>query len=291
MITDVLEMPNDTYSIDDDWVRTATRTFYVMSNNTEDGPNTARKAIPVQKGDGYKVGTSDGDQGCIAINVTSKRINQTGQSTKGGLFEVTLNYSSKSQSPEEQEQEENQNPLLMPVVISGGFEDVQTASTVDLNGKAIKNSAGDYFSPSPIIEKSRYVKRYSWNAANFSPSIAANFHNTVNRTSFDGFRSGKLRLKITGHTEAIENGIYHNKMTAEYAYDPEGWQIHILDRGLNERNGGGELVPIKKKKAGQIYVSEPVLLKDGRELQIGDPEEYLDFVSHELSIFEEFLPS
>ena len=162
------------------------------------------------------------------------------------------------------------NPLLRPPVITWANVQYEEDLLRDIAGRAVLNSAGDYFDPPLKVQRSRWQVSYKRNRASV-PSWITNYADAINS---DQFVLGALTIKprcakldkIEIGPLQIENDVAFYEVSYTFTLQRESWQPSILDQGLYEVVNGERR---RIRNAGEP-VTEPVLL-DGRGRAIEDP--------------------
>lgn len=168
----------------------------------------------------------------------------------------------------------SENPHLDPVQITWSTEQYQEVAYKDRNGKAILNSAGDYFTdPPPMRDRSRPIVTVEKNMTTV-PSWILSVADKVNTASFglDGVTIGAGLAKVQRVTvgpKETRNGAPFRRVSLEIHLNADGWALEPLDAGYRHRNDDGELVKIVNK-GDQADPSAPVLL-DGTGKVLEDP--------------------
>lgn len=262
-----------------DWKRTYTRTFLVITDDSQnDGVVIASARDPATGlvipgiGAAYKVGDKAApltilthDTGAFVTSTTATC------ATEDGLqWEVEVEYGPYDASiwP--------QNPLDHPVKVSWNFAKFEQVAFRDINGKAIVNSAGDYFDPPVTIDDSRPIVKIVRNEATFDPVLAKTYKDSTNTDTFLGQDPYTWKISdIQGDLEynmdcGTPDGFYY-VVTYELEFNPDTWKKLILDQGMRGLDGSGKFTQFLDDK-GQP-VSDPVLMdgNGGRKSATADP--------------------
>lgn len=188
-------------------------------------------------------------------------------------YEFDLEWSSEIPS---QPQQDPSNPAADPIEMEIGGNERMVAVYRDRNGKAILNSAKDFFSD-PAIERpitTIYV-RVTRSVLSFTPADAFAIADRVNSDAYLAATTGQLKMgaPVGRLVPATGQRPQHWRVTYTMLYDPLGWQPKVLDQGLRRLNDDDQLVPILDKE-GLHPITEPVPL-DGAGQPV-PPEELPD---------------
>jgi len=168
-------------------------------------------------------------------------------------------------------QQYNPSPLLRPPQISWSSVSYEEDFIKDITGKAVLNSAGDYFEPPAKVQRSRWQVTYSKNVAGV-PLWIFNYIDAINSDSFnlDGVsvpRACAFLESVQISPVKIENNYSFRELTMSFLLQGYSWQPMILDQGLYEKDENGQR---KRIRIGGEPVSDPVLL-DGNGKPLQDP--------------------
>lgn len=142
----------------------------------------------------------------------------------------------------------------------------------DKDGDALRNSAGDWFDP-PVVEDKTYdevtiIRNTDKDA--YNPELATAYENTVNSDSITiagvDLVPGQALLKKWDAKQDQARGYEYWRETLKIAMHPDTWTKYLLDQGLYEINANGDKVPITVQGS---EVSEPQML-DGNGSYVGD---------------------
>jgi hypothetical protein len=282
MIISVREVSSGrTGTVNEKGERSYTRTFQVITDSALDGPLYVRQApgIPV-RGSIYATDTEI-DPGARVKSITPS------QSDNPKVWEVRVEYSSTTE-------DEQENPLERAPEISWSAAPYTRVAWKDNNGKAIVNSAGQYFDPPLEVDDSRPVLTITRNEASFNPSLAIDYQDAVNSDAFLGFSPGQAKVAMIQASSATENDVFFWRVTYEFAFRREGWALSVLDQGRYEKVSG-KPVPIKEyDTAGNAipgsHVTDPVPLSGGSRLDNPGPDsvQFLSFTVYKERAFSAF---
>lgn len=237
-------------------VRTYTRVFKLEASDRNDGPYAVGSAsgLPLIG----SLHNEDLTAWCVSLTPTNNN------PWKGWI--VTAEYSSAVETFE--------NPHQDPAEISWSTEQYQVVASKDRLGRAILNSAGDYFSdPPPMRDESRRIVTIEKNMS-FVPTWILDTENAVNSAAFvvDGFAVAaglaKIQRVSVGKKEYRNNTMFR-RVTIEMHLQKNGWDLEILDAGMRQRNDDGKLEKILSE-ADSSDVTTPVPL-DGTGKVLNDP--------------------
>lgn len=158
------------------------------------------------------------------------------------------------------------NPELEPPEVDWDEEVRQKPIRQDLDGKFLKNSAGQPYNHTQ--EDAYNILTITRNDLWYDPKTAVEFAFAVNSDEFLGWPPGsaqcmpfKAKLMHRGPTfyHRVTYRIRLAPMKNDYEYDD--WQTNLLDQGTMEIDrtvgGTGKLVPIRR---GGVVISSPILL-------------------------------
>ncbi|WP_254509892.1 hypothetical protein [Anatilimnocola floriformis] len=217
-------------SVNEKGERRYTRVFQVITDSALDGPLLVRTAPGIPgRGNIYATAT-EFDPGAKVKTITPS------QSDNPKIWEVRVEYDSVTE-------DEPENPLERPPEVSWSAAPYSRVAWKDNDGKAIVNSAGHYFDPPLEVDDSRPVLSVTRNEAAFNPSLAIDYQDAVNSDGFLGFSPGQAKVAKIDASSATENDIFYWKVSYEFHFRREGWELSVLDQGRYEKIGG-KPVPI-----------------------------------------------
>lgn len=147
---------------------------------------------------------------------------------------VEVRYTNRPADPNKPDDDGDKDPLNDPVEIDWDSGDGKETIRKDLDGNPIQNSAYDRFDTDPEIDVPRPVLVITKNFATFDAPTAYDYGGTVNEAEWQGAEAGTLLLRRIRARKQIRNGIKYWAVTCEFEYDPNGWQLQLLDQGYNE---------------------------------------------------------
>ena len=237
---------------DDKLVRNYEEVWMVLTTVATDDPfvilNTP--GIPQR----YQPYQSDGQARCI--NAACQLAGD--DDGTGTLWDVTCRYSTKydvSQQPE--------NPVNRPPRFSLSLAHFQTPAVRDnglVNGQriAVLNLAGDAYSPPPEIDDSRLTLVARRNEATL-PFVAMQLYkDAVNSDTWNNCEPRTVKLfNVSCGEMQIENGYQYYEVQYEFQYNPDTWDLRLLEYGYNGLVCNGSGTPKKTAFGGD----QPKLLK------------------------------
>lgn len=217
-----------------------TAQWRVITNNKDDGPERVKTLgpfvgptpIPVI-GSIYAIG-NDADAGAFCDKIDPQ------QGARVNEWLVNVHY--RQLEPGEQYDDlVSTNPLTRPVQYRLDHEHWTRVVEKDKDGVALKNSAGVPFDTGVETDDSFLVLVAEKNFATLQEIINLNlsFAWKVNTGIFKGgaARSWLCRPIICSDIQT-ENNISFFRATFHTVYNPELWDVPILDKGFSELNGG-----------------------------------------------------
>jgi hypothetical protein len=158
------------------------------------------------------------------------------------LWEVTVNYSSKHDDPEEEENEEESLELEPPEVsfdFATRMRVIQLASQVfDPNGTLVDNtfgapvtSAGEPFDPPPEMEEHFPVLTITRNELFLNINQIRDYVNTVNSDNFQGGGPRTVKLNGISTRKQYKKNLRYWRTTYTLEFRPDTWDLQLLDIG------------------------------------------------------------
>jgi hypothetical protein len=234
--------------------RTYTRVFRVQTDSAYDGPLFVRLASGVPRiGDVYATSTE------LDTGATVRTVDPQQDDDNPRLWIITVAYDSAV----DQEQRD-ENPLARPAEIAWDFQQYTRAVWKDADGKAILNSAGDYFDPPIEVDDSRPVLTITRNEAAFNPALAIDYQDAVNTDPFFGFAARQVKVAKISSQRAFENNVSYWRTSYEFHMRRDGWKVAVLDQGRRQKGQGGDA-------QGQTDPNKVYQILDGSGQPISDP--------------------
>jgi len=241
------------------------RIFRVVTENPTDGQDLVLAACPLP------MSAYPDDHRLV---LTSRRAVQDGKTKT--VWIVTLTYS-LGDSTSDQGNPQQPNPLDDSRQIDWSTETRQEPTHQDADGKAILNSAGDYFENGVMRDVTSWIVTIVQNVPEV-PDWIDDYRDAVNddQSSIEGdvypAKSMKVRsIKLSRWQ--VRNDVAYRQLTIVIAIR-DTWHKKILDEGLHALNGNGGDPDYGKRMAavnanGQ-KVTRPVLL-DGAGHVLANP--------------------
>lgn len=150
---------------------------------------------------------------------------------------------------EDTDEPDDDNPMNKPVVIQGGFNEVEMIAAFDANGDPIRNSAKDPFDP-PITKKAGGARfTMTKNLPSLSYGFLRTYKNAINSDGWLGFPAYTVRIANISFSRQVESkadnsGVWvywPHTFEFELAEPDVGtgtWRVRVLDRGFRKLSGG-----------------------------------------------------
>lgn len=168
---------------------------------------------------------------------------------------VTCEYSRRSNDPDD----EPDNPLNEPVQSTFSSVKVRKPVTVDQSGAAIVNAADCAFDPPPEIERTHPTITFVRNEPFYSFATHSEpYVDHVNSATFSGADPGTVKCADITATQERENGQDYYKVTYQFEYNPDGWQLSLLNVGYMEKADGTNLTKIKDDNGRDVSTPWPL---------------------------------
>jgi hypothetical protein len=203
---------------------------------------------------------------------------------------VTADYSSEPLIQADKDEVKEENPLMRPARIKWSTNKYLKGINKDINGKAIVNSAGDFFDPTVEIDCSHWTATIQKNLP-WVPSWLIDYDNTINSKSFNiqglTIQPYKARIDEIEISEPQEqNGYEFVVFTYKLEFRGEGFKLVVQDQGMRQKVAAGIVDGkatynwVKCKNDDGSDVTAPVPL-DGSGGQLENPTvdtiKYLSF--------------
>lgn len=248
--------------------KTYTRTFILKTSSQSDGPGAvgSHGSLPV-------IGNThpeDGNAYCSSIRVDNT------WPWKG--WTVTCTYTNnRVLHPTDPEQDE--------ILISFQSEIYQEVVTVDINGDAVLNSAGDFFVEAPMRDAARLIATVQVNLTSV-PAWILSYQNAINNSAITigGLAVGQYKAKMQNirvSERKYRGSTAYYELTFDVHLNKDTWIYRPVDNGLrylatipNESTSDSDdtIVALKNivNPGDQQEVTTPVLL-DGNGGIVTDP--------------------
>lgn len=154
-------------------------------------------------------------------------------------WEIDATYSSQPLTGPEKDQ--TVNPVNRPAKIKWRTQAYRKAVDKDINGRAIVNSAGDYFDPPPEADRSHWVAMIRKNVTAV-PAAILGYDNPVNSKGFtiQGLTvAPKVAKLLDIEISDLQVEGEYEFYTFDYALEfrPAGWNLKPLDQGYRYKSG------------------------------------------------------
>jgi len=252
-----------------DWNRTYSRSWRIITDNPLIDANYIRTHGPVSLGNTYSAnGGTSTDVGAYVLGID---VSDAGNDGKDWIF--TANYG--PWNPDVRPNNPTERPLEVSIV-QNQFEQIVD---FDINGNPIVNSAGDFFEPGLTEEDSRPILNVMRWQLRFNMNTAMAYRNAVNSDVFLGRDPRTVRsYPITGERVRDPDYGWIFKVQYQFAYKPEGWTRKEIDAGMREKYTSGGSTKLKPILKNGIPVQEPVPLNgSGAALAVGGTLRTLEF--------------
>lgn len=170
------------------------------------------------------------------------------------------------------------NPLLRPPEVSFGSREYQEVVREDVDGLAIKNSAGAPFDPPPEKPKAILTMTVSRHFATINPLSIEIYEDAINSVDWLIFPARTVRCARLTAAGVFEAGYYFWKTTGEFEYKSAGWRRRIMDAGWYYLVGGNKTLFMDK--FGRPLSTPGLLDGAGGKLADGAAANYLSFKFH-----------
>lgn len=249
-------------SIDRNFTRTYTLTYRVITNDPLDAGYIARTAVPWSIGDTYAFAT-EFDTGAYCLDISANE-----DSDDGKQWLVTVQFGPISNDIEE-------DPFAQAWEYSLDGQSVEVPFDVDVDGKAVCNSIGDPFQTATMRQMNQPILTVTRNEASFQPAYHL-YANTVNSDVFYGGAPGTVLCQpVKQHREKSATYGYYWPTTFSMVYNPDGWNVKLINQGFRSRNPRGVL---KQILVQGTPITEPCLLTpSGDVMPRGVPPVILEF--------------
>jgi hypothetical protein len=245
--------PDRGASMDATFVRNSDRKFLVYSDVYDD-ENFVLFNLGIGIGNAQPF---DAQQRCIglAVRSTGRAACPTDQSdatrweatvTYGPWNPLTLSYDG--------------NPVNIPMRFRFDFENTSIPCIVDVDGKPIVNSAGDYYDPPVEMDHAKVTLTVSRNESGPNPAVILALENVLNVAVWNGFPAKTVRFLCPTMPEveySQATSSFYWPMQYKFDIDFNTWVKQVLNRGYRQLDSNGKLVPIYVN--GQP-LSDPVFL-------------------------------
>ena len=268
--------------------------YLIASDDKNDGPLTLSqdRRLPRMFTE-YRVG-NDANSNLILQSIKWKHLGAKPNKGFKTIYEATFNYAPRNFStndPGEDLEHPNSPSENDSFSFSSSWEVMKVPAVTDIYGERICNSAGDDFTRPVEVDRRIRINRLT-RRENIDPQIKANaFTGTVNGYPIWGGAEGTWLMEILVSGVGGEAG-----WTVDYnmRYDPDGWQVQVLDQGLGKIDplweAKGITIPIEDGE-GSAITTPRLLDGQGKELTAHASPVYLDFeVIGQSDFYQLYLP-
>lgn len=174
--------------------------------------------------------------------------------------------------------EEPGGPLLMPFVITGGFDQMESQQEVDKNGNPIVSTSFE-----PLFGEAT-TRNFALPTVSIEHNISTNpvdyvksYMNRVNSTAMWGFGTREIRMNDAEWSkEMMASGVYYYRVKYTFTCRYSGWDQEILDEGRKVLKDGGDITnpahfELAKAGLGDDKNPDPVMLDSATGLQTQTP--------------------
>lgn len=262
----VREMFNGRTGDSDPRVEKYVRVFLVKSDDIEEDTRTilADEDIP-EEFDEYE--SPDGTP-TDALLCRTRRCRYIDGSY--GLWEVVCEYDTTLNA-------DLDGPLLArPLEVRSKVGRQTVVATVDFDGNAIRNSAGEPFDPAVEVDEVYLILSMTRFEATFNADRFEDFVDTTNQLDWNGYAAGTCLMRDYSQEVHFENGEEYYRTYYEVWVKESGWKRLVLDKGYRTKVSLVEKVA-RDEKSGEAYTS-PVLLNGmGGKLPVDGTPVFLEF--------------
>jgi hypothetical protein len=197
--------------------------------------DAAEVAVAVDPASALAIPTVGDSFGPNDVEAIATSVGPTQQAIDPRIWVVSVDYSS---NPGGATSTEPEDPLDRAPVESLTFSRTTSPLDRDVDGKELRNSAGDMFDPLPEVEVARPVLKIQRNEAGFAYTTAVQFVNSVNSKTFRGAAVGEARMVSISATSKFENGVSYHDVSYGIEFLRGGWALDIVDRGYRILKAG-----------------------------------------------------
>lgn len=148
------------------------------------------------------------------------------------FWTVTVTYSTKLTQPELGDFD----PLLRPAELSCGCAKFTRPFWIDTDGKAVLNSAGDYYDPPADVEDERITIVYSRFELTEPIGVITTYSARINSVEWKGQPPGNVKCTVAA-ARVFEKGQLYWKFTYTFEVNDQGWDLKVADRGYRKKVG------------------------------------------------------
>ena len=262
--------------------RTYVRSFKLRTNDQADGPYQvgSHPALPV-------IGETHPDD----PNAYVQRLVVEDTDPPHG-WTVTAYYTDErsylQSNPNNEPEEGGSAPDQDEILISWSSENYEEILTRDVvRDEPVKNAAGQFFYVPPTVQRSRYNINIRFNATQI-PQWMLDRQDGVNETqvTIGGLAFAARTLLYSNLSigeRLIRNGVRYYPVSYQLKFRRETWDVVVLNAGLEELDGSGNLTPIRMPNGEAVTSPWPLNVFGGA---LEDPSDlnahnYRDFKGYE----------
>ncbi len=220
------------------------RTWKVTLENHVWGPEAAVNAVRAQAAE---IGDRHPLNGWVFLNKLTPTVagDRLHWDVRGDYTAGTLNIAA------------TQNPLEAPTEVAWSSATYSEPVTVDIDGNAVVNSAGQPFDPPLTQDRHPVVATIVYNSESYDPNTALNFQDYVNDApatiaNLENVPERMARILEIGATQQYWEDITYWRVTVKVEinneplwdedgdHEGQGWDRRVLDQGLFEKITVGE---------------------------------------------------
>lgn len=253
-----------------DGERTAQILYYVYSNDVFDGPLTILSASGVpRRGQMYEFG-NEFDPYMFAQSANAQ---WKSREDSRNQWEVTVNYSTKGLDSDPQQ--DKQDPLDWKPKCSTSSQKTRRPMLFDSEQTLIASSAGEPYDPVQEKDETKFFIHIVRNVARSNVAFNATYKDAINLDKFWGNDARTVKVETPGITREMfgANGQRYYEETWDFAIEPRGWDLSLVDYGMYKVVGG--VRTLLKDDEGNQLTSPALLDGNGDVLTPGDPPVYL----------------
>ena len=179
--------------------------------------------------------------------------------------------------------DKTENPLEAPTEVTWSSATYTEPVTVDIDGKAVVNSAGQPFDPPLTQERHPVVATIVYNSESYNPNTALNFQDYVNDgpatiANLKNVPARMAKILEIGAVQQYWEDISYWRVTVKVEVNNakwdvgQGWDRRILDQGIYEKDDDDKTVRMRTDDGEEV--TEPLKLNgSGGKLdpQTADP--------------------
>lgn len=261
-------------------VRTHTRRYRVLSDILID-PFEALAELGLEA---YEPHEADSAASVRSIDIEEELTRSSSDSTHY-TYLATIEWSTEMPEPR------GEDPLSEPPRSRWSGIDVSKAVYKDREGRAILNTAGDYFfDPSLEATIVHPVLTISRNEPTFVPAFVFAYAGTINSAEFYGAPPRTLKMKSPAAESDYYNGQVYWKVTYEFELNLNEWQPEVLNQGLREKAIGPTTYrrPILDKESRRPITDPVPLNQGGQPVPLEDLPDNAVFLRPEILLERDF---